>query len=426
MISRYSEILHYSKLINQELVVPGHVQKIYSTSYYISLQVRVRGKSIYILIGRGGGHEGVFLISSNPKSEIRKRDKWLEWLRKYVSGSLLLDIEVDSHDRAIGLVIQRGGIRERVYVSWIGRESYFCHEVDQKIVFKSWSRQIGENGGFEIFNDVGRREIDLKQTVRSIDGDKLLVEEEWQAGKDKEASRKNKKRLVKISKIKSDIDKLSNWRDIKDWIEKTNVDELENREEIEFKSLKIKLNRNMTPFQKRDFIFKKIKSFREAEKNQINRLKNEEIIEVEFKIINHLKTISPVWADIEKKTQKISTDDEYKIYRLQGYEIGIGLSAEGNDRLRKFWAKPEDIWVHAASGKSAHAIIKLNYGVSFSIEMLCKAAGCILKQSGKSSGWLEVMYTQVKYLKSVSGTVGMVIFKKEKRITIEASEINHV
>ena len=425
MISRYSEILHYSKAINHELESLGHVQKIYSTSYYVSFQVRVRGKSIFILLGRGGGHEGVFLSSANPKSELRKRDKWLEWLRKYVSGSLLLEIEIDPEDRSVALIVQKGGTQEKVYFAWIGRMSYFFHEIQGKVAFKSWSRNVGDEGGFKVFNEVGRRPIGLHQEVRQISGDDLLRDEEKQSGSDSEASKKTKKRMLKITKIKQDLEKLSRWKELKQWLDKIDVGELSEKQEVRFQSLKIKLNRSMSPFQKKDFLYQKMKALREAEKMQELRLQAEENFDVQKIAINNLKTISPVWANLEIKTQNITTEDQYKIYPCDGYSIGVGSSAEGNDRMRKQWSSPDDVWVHAANGKSAHAIIKLKSGVLFNIEMLQKAGEYILNQSGKDSGVIEIVYTHVKYLKSVSGSPGMVIFKKEKRINIVVSGIKH-
>lgn len=425
MISRYAEILHYSKLINHELDNVGQVQKIYSTSYYLSFQIRVRGKSIYLLLGRGGGFEGIFFSSANPISALRKRDKWLEWLRKHVAGSLILKIEVDEIDRCLALVLQKGGVREKVYIAWIGRLSYFAHEVDGEIIFKSWARGSSALKGFDVFDEVGRRQINLKQEVREIEGDQLLQAETTDASKDKQLSKKAKKRKIKIDKIQNDIERLSKWKDLKVWLEEWIVEEAECPSELNFQGLRIKLPMGQTPFQKRDFLFQKMKALKDAEKMQMMRLEQEESLIATVQTLNTLKTISPVWGSNEVKKQAVISEGEYKIIKQEGYSVGIGQSAEGNDRLRKNWSKDEDIWVHAAQGKSAHAIIKLNSGVSFSIEMITKAAKLILKQSGKESGTLEVVYTQVKYVKGVSGQVGMVTFKKEKRITIVASEKSH-
>ncbi len=384
------------------------------------------GKSLYVLVGRGGGHEGIFLSTSQPKSFLRKRDKWLEWLRKYASGALILAIEIDKSDRGIALILQKSGIKEKILISWIGRLSYFAHEVDGKIAFKSWSHIRNDLCGFSVFDQVGRRSIDLSQEIREIDGDKLIAEEELQASKDRQESKKSKKKIIKINKIKADIEKLSKWIKVKDWLEKNDPSALEPIGEIAFENLKIKFKTNLNAYQKRDFLFKKMKSLRDAESNQIDRLAKEVDDNQPVVHINQLKTISPVWGSLKTQSPKNKTEDQYKTYQFDGFSIGVGNTAEGNDNLRKNWARADDVWVHAANEKSAHAIIKLNSGVSFNIEMLREAASCILKKSGKICSTLEVVYTQVKYLKSVSGTTGMVIFKKEKRLTIVASEKNHV
>lgn len=429
MISRYSEILHYSKLLNLELSQPGHIQKIYSTARFISLQLRVQGKTIFCVIGRGGGYEGLFIGENHPKSFLRKRDRWLEWMRKNLSGALLLAFEVDKIDRAIGIVIQKGGAREVVRIAWIGRLSYFSHESHDQLLFSSWGKLKESTFGFDVFDSVGRRSIETLQDVRDLNVNSMYELEEKEALNDKSVTKTLRKKKIKAEKIKHDLEKIGKWREVQRWLEGDVIAELEQKKKIEFGDLIIKFPAGSTAFQKRDQIFKKIKSLKEIEAKQRKRLEDEVTTDDRNKQnelpSNTLKIIGPVWKSEKIEVVKEIVELGYKVIRKDGYSIALGQNAQGNDRLRKEWARAEDIWVHLSNAKSAHAVIKLNQGVVFDHAMLRQAAKYISFQSGDRESIVEVIFTPIKNLKGVSGSAGMVIFKKEKRLTIDIRELEN-
>ena len=65
---------------------------------------------------------------------------------------------------------------------------------------------------------------------------------------------------------------------------------------------------------------------------------------------------------------------------------------------------------------SAHAIIKLNNSGPVDPEMLHLAASILAYFSRFNGDWIPIIYTAVKNLKGVTGSPGMVIYKKEKHL----------
>ncbi len=76
----------------------------------------------------------------------------------------------------------------------------------------------------------------------------------------------------------------------------------------------------------------------------------------------------------------VKSDDEYvrgtrtgvnrnKIFATSSCQIGVGMSARGNDQLRSKWAGKEDTWLHLDGLKSAHVVIKMASGIPTSEEL---------------------------------------------------------
>ena len=97
--------------------------------------------------------------------------------------------------------------------------------------------------------------------------------------------------------------------------------------------------------------------------------------------------------------------------------MGVGLSANGNDELRKNWAKKDDLWFHLEDLRSPHIICKLNNEV-LSENVLKLIGSVMIDYSEFDFSEANLIYTQVKNLKGVKGAPGMVNFKKEKHIKV--------
>jgi hypothetical protein len=204
MIARYSQIKQQVEMIAQTLIRPGHIQKIFSTSRYLCFQVRVPGKNISIYLGRGGGCEGVWLGAAVPSSFLRKRDRWLEWCRKNFSSSLMLNIKMDPLDRGVVFETQKAGVLHSFYVSWVGRNCYFAlHNSEDQMWFTSWSAPKEGLSSFAIFDEVGRRQVEDRNTNEVPCQIADLLEEELSLAK------RMAKPKQKIKSLKTKISKIS-------------------------------------------------------------------------------------------------------------------------------------------------------------------------------------------------------------------------
>src|SRR5690606_25335874 len=158
----------------------GQMQKMYSMAYYISLAIRVPGKTNYLYLGRGGGHEGVWLTDTAPMALLRRKDNFLEYFRRHLSACSFLDIVLDEKDRIISLVYQKFGTRQSILLFWRGRKLYFLHHFKDtpdspfKILLswrtKSFIPEEENPDLFPYFDEVGRTdEID-----RSVASEEFL------------------------------------------------------------------------------------------------------------------------------------------------------------------------------------------------------------------------------------------------------------
>lgn len=431
MISRYSQIRQQVKKLSELLRAPAHIQKIYSSAWYLCLQLRLPGKTFYLYLGRGGGHEGIWIEEVPIPSILRLRDTWLEWCRKNLTSSLLNDVELDPQDRAIRLRFGHGGRAKDLYLLWAGRSSYFAfNDVSTGDWFIPWGGESSE--GFKVFDQVGRT-----QSARLEESDvplasigELLELEKKQLEKLQNPKTKIKSLKRKIEKIQIDLTKIRSWSRFQDWISKQNPEELEGLVEIKFEDLRYKLPVGLSGWQRRDWLFQQAKRLKLAESNQAERLKQTEI-ELESKLVkasvgaNTIKPIRPVWGNVSPLKNKIEKlEDDYDVHSYEGYKIGVGKTAQGNDQLRKSWSKPEDWWIHAASGTSAHAIIKLAVPGQVTPEQIKSSAFLIAKYSGSTASQLEVVLTQVKNVRGVPGKAGMVTYKKSKTLLCDLEEGN--
>ena len=81
----------------------GKIQKIYSTPHLICLVVRFKGKTTYLYLGRGSSYQGLWEGKSQPPKDFRIKDSFLEYLRKNIGNSNIIEIELDEFDKIIHL-----------------------------------------------------------------------------------------------------------------------------------------------------------------------------------------------------------------------------------------------------------------------------------------------------------------------------------
>jgi predicted ribosome quality control (RQC) complex YloA/Tae2 family protein len=439
MIQYYRDLEAQVKAIQDASLAGGQIQKIYSTAFFISLSVRIPGKTWSLFLGRGSGMEGVWLDDVIPPSQLRRKDNFLEYLRRHLSSCTFIGLTLDQHDRIVKLDYQKFGMKQSLLLFWKARKVYFVHayrespEAQMKLLM-SWknrpvipSEEISDL--FSCFDEIGRRQ-DMKQDYspsrKTSIRDLLLAEEEsasLKAGIFKPGFLERKK-----LKIEEDLTRARQWEKIQDVL--NNEESLENMYELKVGDHRIKFEGELNPYERRNLLFEKIKKLKKGETilserlGTVNRTLEEKVKPV--KTSTTLPVTKIAWGEeagtIVKENPKAEPED-YKVIRASNCEIGVGKSARGNDQLRSKWAGKEDLWLHLDGLKSAHVIIKMPSGFPGNDEINL-AASILAHFSHFRDEWIPVIYTQVKNLKGVSGVAGMVTYKKEKHLRCHMVDIS--
>lgn len=393
----------------------------------------MQGKTWYLYLGRGHGKEGVWISEKKPESFLRKRDRYLEYLRKHLESSQFKQLILDDQDRIISLEYFKWGHINKFFIFYNARNLYFCHHYFDPNshlfkCFKSWTMkgEFLDRCDFDIFDEIGRTNLNKDvMDLEIISISKLLGDEKKQAmslvnghgGKSQKFLKRKKKRI---------LDDLSSVQNI------SGLQKLaENEAELVNLPTKNNLNGVRLKFQYQDFykrrdeVYTKIKKLKKAKSILDLRLKDTEVALKGIKDIqveNKLKIIPVLWKKQENKIKESKVSEKfYKIIDLGTIAIGIGLTAVGNDQLRSEWANKSDIWFHLDGDKSAHIIIKLR-DKNLTTEIFEIAASALVEFGQTSYESVNILYTQVKNLKGVKGAPGKVTYKKEKRIQVDVNK----
>ncbi len=440
MIQYYLDLEKQVKAVREQRLAYGQIQKIYSTAFFISFSIRSPGKTWHLYLGRGAGQEGIWLHDEPPPSILRRKDNFLEYLRKHISSCSFVGLELDPHDRIVKLTYQKYGQLQSILFFWKARKLYFLHhfqdspEAPFKILM-SWHGKAMLPGLdtpelYEFFNEVGRR-TDMKHDLFASSHSSIqqLLEDEKKSAQMKEVTSGPGFLQRKITNIEQDLVRTRQWNKLQELLDKG--EELQ-MYELKVGDHKIKFEGELNPYERRNLLFEKIKKLKRGENILSQRLnETKELLDgkkKESKTVSVLPIVKPIWGKeekIEKESTRTPEREDFKVFKLDDFSVGVGLSSTGNDQLRSKWASKEDLWLHLDGLKSAHAIIKLHQRPSFDAQALNLAASILAYFSHFNDQWIPVIYTSVKNVKGVSGSPGMVVYKKEKHLRcpkVEASQ----
>lgn len=416
--------------LNDQLGNGGMVQKLFSTSRYLAISIRIPGQTFWLYLGRGGGHEGLWLADLSPESSLRTIDGMLEYLRKHLSSTGFLGLEMDPVDRCICFKYQKWGKENRFYYFYRGRESYFAHHFwTQKGEknFVSWQGYRENSVSFETFDEIGRKEQESPKEQKIKPIGELLKNEAKASSSSKGARKEKASQKRKVVNIKNDLLKIQKWKKLQEqaiqWKnelgEGRDCELVEMKNKVSIEGIKFNFKGCENSFQKLDILFGKLKRLKEVEGMMEARLqKNLDKLHKHQDLGQKLKAIKPVWH-ISKKKIPEKSDFEYFDLTFQAMNVRIGKNAQSNDGLRSKWSKKDDWWFHIENVPSAHLYFKNTKNLAFTPEVL-ETLGSALKHFSKyTSDQVPLIYTQVKNLKGVKGKAGSVFFKKEKRIVIQ-------
>ncbi|MBL7665503.1 MAG: DUF814 domain-containing protein [Bacteriovoracaceae bacterium] len=425
MIQSKLQLDYQIKQINENCKFPGQIQKIYTSARYLAFAVRTPGKSQTLYLGRGKGYEGIWSAEENLPSELRTKDRFLDYLRKHLTSVHILSIRYDVDDRIILFEYQYFKKKNHFYYFWSGREAYFglVYYDEKKNEYElkmSWGltekhSEIKDNY-FDYFNEVGRKKL-KKSEMKPITTIKILLEEEKNelAKADPKEQKKEKKKIAKIQMELDKIKAISEWGKIISPIDGADFEKLD---KFKHGNIELKL-KGKTGHQKKSQLFQKIKDYQKAYQIQAKRLEGMLTIK-EKPLENELEVIMPIWKNTTKVREQKS---EYKIveYQAQGFTIYVGKDAAANDHMRSKLAKADDIWFHPQHIPGPHIIVKLKGDYRLKLEDY-QIIGSIMMEAldiTKQTQFFDLMYTEVKNLKAIKGKAGSVNYKKQKYICVE-------
>jgi predicted ribosome quality control (RQC) complex YloA/Tae2 family protein len=437
MIQSYLTLKKQVLKINSFLSDSSFIQKFYSTAHYIAFSIRLKGKTEYLFLGRGSGFEGIWLGDKFPKPFLRKKERFLEYLRRHLSAKQMISLSLDKDDRVISISYNRFNKLNHFCYFWCGRSSYFLHyyfdkDKDSFAILRSWrdkenTEELKLETIFEEFNQVGRKVIPKEKESQEISINELLKQEEDTAIKGSETKKKIKFLQRKRKNIESDLIRLEKWEFVENKISEEFSDlKLMENEKFEYEGVKVKFKSNWNEFKRRDEIFKKIKNLKKAK--ELLRARLLEVTSIlsgkkESEKKNNLKVINPIWNTDKKKVTKVN-ESEFTVFDFEKYSVAIGKSALGNDQIRNSWASKEDYWFHIEDATSAHIVIKAKKEFELDESVISHIAYLMKTSTEFSDDWVPLIYTQVKNLRSVKGTKGKVRYSKEKHILAKAVDID--
>ena len=459
MIQYQRELLsHIKKIIPFQ--GPCYIQKIYTSSTLVCLAARFKGQTRFLYLGRGHGVEGFWVASDRLSVELRGTDRFLEYLRKYLSSTELLNISQVFNDRCLHIVYRKYGYEKNSFIFfWKGRKLYFLNyffneRSKQFCLMRSWKKkeifqnEITKENLYESLIEVGLNQDfggHFKDSQTSISS--IIENERKKLIKLNGPQKKLKSLKRKLTYICTDLEKIEDVFELQEKVKLGNVDFDEIDTLLVFKGIKIKINRGLNFFQKRDRVFEKIKSFKKAKKIlEQRKLKTEEEIKCFTKkgpqeFYQKLPVIPAYWISTEnlgdqgkgvtkhpsnsvegkelrKHSNKLGSD--IKVFKIKDYfSFAIAKNAIANDFLRSKWGSKDDLWFHLDGYSGAHVVAKESNKAKISGASLKIVASALRDYSKLRIEEVPVVFTQLRNLKGIKGLKGKIIYKKEKYMKIE-------
>lgn len=399
------------------------VQRVISTPHFLCLQCRVTGETFYLYLGRGASYQGVYLSHKKPPVDLRVKDRYLDFARKFWRNSYLISVDKDQKDRVFSFLAQTKQYQVRVSLFWRGRDLFFTQvykDLAKVTLFKSWEGLIQINndeweklGPSDIFHDLGYGK-DLNEKVKNKFDIEHYLENETKDKISNQASKRLKKKKISLKdKLLKELGEIEKGISLASHAE----EDLESIHEIGEKRFRIKLYELEGHFKKRDLVYSKVKQWKKSKNiilKRLEKIKDEIVNKKETTVTLNKKIISPIWIQ-KKKIQKISSNQNYISFEYNSYKCFLGRTSAENDFIRVNIAKKDDLWFHIDEMKSGHLFVR---GGSPTPDEMIILASAMCELCNISMSEISLIFTKVANLKGIKGKRGAVIFKKEKRITV--------
>ena len=110
---------------------------------------------------------------------------------------------------------------------------------------------------------------------------------------------------------------------------------------------------------------------------------------------------------------------------LEGWDVLIGRTSDGNDHLTVHLARPEDYWFHAHGCPGSHVVLRRGKGPNEPSKATLEevAAWSAFYSKARTAGKVPVNYTQKKYVRKPRGSKpGLVTIEREKTLLVRPAE----
>tara|TARA_B100000925_G_C22004018_1_gene472721 strand:- start:1077 stop:2315 length:1239 start_codon:yes stop_codon:yes gene_type:complete len=403
---------------NLDSLINGHVQKIYACPFFYSFKVRIPGKTAYLFIGKGRYSQNVFISNSRTESKYRRKDSFLEKLKKEFLGSKIIRFK---DELGFFLIFFNKSGLDKTFLFTFRENLLYCglvlpykvNQIESYLIYlkKPYERILKEEFNFSNFLKSQNKILPILNTFKESDEnvDPHLLAKRFET---KIINKLDKKRSQKAQRIRGDISRLERFLELKMPLSQHKpVGHLVKNETFIFEGIKLK----KVPkdyYKLRDLLFKKIKNIEKAIDIQKNRLQdlNSDSSEEAADISTYIFPVS----------KKIDMFNKPELVKKRGTSLGkygiyvLGKSSKENDLLRSTWAGANDYWFHFKNLPGPHLFLKLNPGIVILPEVLELVCQAFRNNSETKMLEVDIIYTQVKYLKKVSGSQGKVIPKNER------------
>lgn len=388
--------------------IKGFIQSVRTSPWHLILRLRFDGNTSFLYLPRGGKFKDVLCLDVDLANKFRCNDKLREKVKSYTVNWFLNSIKITEGN--IHLELFKSGKKQFLnftYASGRIHVGYF-YDGEAFLPYRNKSK-IKINEELKIFID---REVKL---IRSTDTDNFIPQlikvdnyEKYINFNNiflKEEKRISEKYKKKIAAIESDLLKLNEALELQLKLANNEIQIADDTNVINFKSIKLNLKKYTGKYQKINFIFEKCKAYKKAieiQKNRLEQSRAKNISSIDLrKYLIHQAIQSVEDPNVEKNINVGKT-----MFLPNGEIFRIGRSIEENIQIRQNWSKKTDFWFHLESISSAHGFLRLNNSI-LGLEHLDYIGQVFCEVEKRVE--VHLIYTQVKYLRSVKGDRGKVV-----------------
>jgi len=130
-------------------------------------------------------------------------------------------------------------------------------------------------------------------------------------------------------------------------------------------------------------------------------------------------------APRKPKPEVLGKLNPWRFRTLEGWDVLIGRSSEGNDHLTLHLARPEDYWFHAHGCPGSHVVLRRGKGPNEPSKSTLEevASWAAYHSKARTAGKVPVHYTLKKYVRKPRGAkAGLVMIEREKALLVRPAE----